>query len=147
MNNQIHLSALIKQLNTSIEKQLDKQLESHQTGFTSAQVQVIAYLFEHQDKVIYQKDLEHVMNLSRPTINGIVKRLIAKGAVKLVPNPNDRRSKQLILSDTTKEEAQKHQKEFENDIRTIEKKLTAGLSTNEVKKFKYYLNHCLNNIK
>lgn len=115
MNNQIHLSALIKQLN--------KQLERHKTGFTSAKVQVIAYLFEHQDKVIYQKDLEHVMNLSRPTINGIVKRLIAKGAVKLIPNPNDRRSKQLILSDTTKEEAQKHQKEFENDIRTIEKNL------------------------
>ncbi len=113
MNNQIHLSALIKQLN--------KQLERHKTGFTSAKVQVIAYLFEHQDKVIYQKDLEHIMNLSRPTINGIVKRLIAKGAVKLIPNPNDRRSKQLILSDTTKEEAQKHQKEFENDIRTIEK--------------------------
>ncbi|AXX74929.1 MarR family winged helix-turn-helix transcriptional regulator [Limosilactobacillus reuteri] len=115
MNNQIHLSALIKQLN--------KQLERHKTGFTSAKVQVIAYLFEHQDKVIYQKDLEHIMNLSRPTINGIVKRLIAKGAVKLIPNPNDRRSKQLILSDTTKEEAQKHQKEFENDIRTIEKNL------------------------
>lgn len=73
MNNQIHLSALIKQLN--------KQLERHKTGFTSAKVQVIAYLFEHQDKVIYQKDLEHIMNLSRPTINGIVKRLIAKGAV------------------------------------------------------------------
>ena len=90
---------------------------------SSAKVQVIAYLFEHQDKVIYQKDLEHVMNLSRPTINGIVKRLIAKGAVKLIPNPNDRRSKQLILSDTAKEEAQKHQKEFENDIRTIEKNL------------------------
>lgn len=73
MNNQIHLSALIKQLN--------KQLERHKTGFTSAKVQVIAYLFKHQDKVIYQKDLEHIMNLSRPTINGIVKRLITKGAV------------------------------------------------------------------
>lgn len=142
-----YINEMVKHLNILIEKQLAKQLESHHTIFTSAQAQVIAYLLHHQDRQVHQKDLENVMNLSRPTINGIIKRLIAKDAVRLIPDPADRRSKQLVLSTATKEDALAHQANFDRDIETIEKKLTVGMDSKQVAQFKQNLQQCIDNLQ
>lgn len=142
-----YINEMVKHLNILIEKQLAKQLESHHTIFTSAQAQVIAYLLHHQGQQVHQKDLENVMNLSRPTINGIIKRLIAKDAVRLIPDPADRRSKQLVLSAATKEDALAHQANFDQDIKTIEKELTAGMDIKQVAQFKQTLQQCIDNLQ
>lgn len=142
---QVH--SLIKALDINIEKKLAQQLEKRDVEFTGSQVQVINYLLEHQNQVIHQKDLETIFNLSRPTINGIVKRLRLKGALILEADPNDKRLKQLKLSSQVIQDANQHQKEFDNDLNELEKDLFKGFSKSEIKQFKKSLERCLNNIK
>lgn len=140
------IGEMVKYLNILIEKQLAQQLESHHTKFTSTQAQVIAYLIHHEDESVHQKDLETVMNLSRPTINGIIKRLMAKDTINLVEDPRDRRSKQIVLTAQTKKDAKAHQKNFEKDQAAIEARITNGLSPAQVAAFKDALHHCIQNL-
>lgn len=138
---------LVKHLNILIGKQFAQKLESRQTGYTRTQIQVIAYLMDHPDEPVQQRDLEHVLNLSRPTINGIVKRLSAKGAVHLVPGEEDRRLKRLVLSDKAKKEADAHRDSFKQDVQFIEDQLTAGMTQDQVTQLKHSLRQCIENMQ
>lgn len=83
----------------------------------------------------------------RPTINGIVKRLAAKGAVQRVPDEDDRRSKLLVLSDEAKKEAVAHRDSFNADVKTIEDQLTAGMTPEQVAQLKHSMRQCIENMQ
>lgn len=64
---------------------------------TSSQAEVLLYLFKHQKHKVNQRMLEKQLNLSNPTINGILNRLEIKGFIKREIDELDARNKNIIL--------------------------------------------------
>lgn len=129
-------SPQIKILNTLIEKELDKHLMAQEAGFTSTQMSVVIYLFDHRDETIQQNDLDTEFRLSRPTINGIIKRLVEKDAIRLEKSPKDSRAKQIILQPRIIDDFKQHQSEFERDMTNLELRMFAGMNEQEIIQFK-----------
>lgn len=142
-----YINELIKSLDVAVEKHLRRQLESHPTGFTSSQMQIISYLVNNQDKVVHQMDLETFFNLSRPTINGIIKRLREKDAVFLVADPQDKRAKQLKLSPQILADAARHKADFEHDMDQLERQMFKNFNEAEIKQFRSSLQRALANLQ
>ena len=62
------------------------------------------------------------LNLKNPTVTGLLKRLDEKGYILCVPNANDKRKKNIYLT----EKAYDIQRRMENDRRKLDKELTRG---------------------
>src|ERR1700690_3207565 len=88
------------QLIGQIDKKLDqmKRQTTHAAGLTPAQFSVLSTLWD-RDGVAF-KDLAAVTWCTRPTMTGIVDTLEKKGFVVRRPNPDDRRSLLVCLTDT-----------------------------------------------
>lgn len=143
------LGPKIKTLNTLFEKQLTKQMEKFdQTDrLTSGQMSLVVYLYDHQDDVIYQRDMETIFDLSRPTINGIVKRLKENGAIDVLPDEKDKRYKRIVLTESFLKQMNDFRPIFEHEVATAEEKMTAGLNAEEIAQLGHLLDVCRENLK
>lgn len=63
---------------------------------------IMAYIFDNQDRDIYQKDLENEFGISRSTVTNILNLMEKKGYIQRASVENDARLKKLILTDTGK---------------------------------------------
>jgi len=75
-------------------KSLQKYAEEH--GVTIPQARVIAEVFAH--KAISIKQLTKNLKMTQSTVSDIVERLAAKGLLVKTPNPKDKRSVEISLS-------------------------------------------------
>ena len=67
-------------------------------GPTGLQQWFLLYVFEHDDREVYQKDLESVFQIRRSTATEILKSMERKGLILRVPSALDRRSKRIHLT-------------------------------------------------
>ncbi|MBZ5997292.1 MarR family winged helix-turn-helix transcriptional regulator [Leuconostoc gasicomitatum] len=150
MSEQNRYGQLIKFINIEIQKKINSQLVSlpdnppHPTG---PQMEIMSFLYENEDKHIYQRDLENVLNLSKPTINGLVKRLRNANMINLLPSTNDKRYKEIVISNMAKHQMKKDKAKFDQYIVTIENQLTSGMTEKEKNTFHFLLTKALHNIK
>ncbi len=63
-----------------------------------SQMVLIHYLLSHQDKDVYQKDIEKDLNRSKATVSGILDTLEKKGIIERKLSENDRRKKHIVLT-------------------------------------------------
>lgn len=117
---------LVKQINTVFEKELNERLRT--IGITASQCAVLDYLFHTNKEEVNQRDVERNLNLKNPTVTGILKRLDEKGYIFCVPNVEDKRKKNIYLT----EKAYDIQKKMEADRKKLDKRLTMGLTKKEV---------------
>lgn len=117
---------LVKQINNVFEKELNERLRT--IGITSSQCAVLDYLFHTNKEEVNQRDVERNLNLKNPTVTGILKRLDEKGYILCVPNEEDRRKKNIYLT----EKAYDIQRRMEADRKKLDKRLTMGLTKKEV---------------
>ena len=134
------LGFLIKQINTVYEKDLNEKLK--RIGITSSQCAVLDYLFHTSREEVSQRDVERSLNLKNPTVTGILKRLDEKGYVLCVQNAEDKRKKNIYLT----EKAYDIQKRMELDRRKMDRELTRGMSKREVEALRKNLEKLLYNI-
>lgn len=87
----------VKILNTAIERRLNQEMSELDLTFT--QTSVIAFLRRNPDKEICQRDVELNLGLTHPTVSSVLKRLEEKGMILTRPFSNDRRFKQIMLTD------------------------------------------------
>ena len=88
------------------------------------------------------RDIEKFSDCSHATVSGIVSRLAEKGYVSLEPDKNDRRAKNVCLTE-------KERKCFSQMLerqRTIEEKLLGGFSPGEKQQFSEYLSRIYANL-
>ena len=131
---------MIKQINNVYEKDLNERLKT--IGITASQCAVLDYLFHTSREEVSQRDVERHLNLKNPTVTGLLKRLDEKGYILCVPNANDKRKKNIYLT----EKAYDIQRRMENDRRKLNKELTRGMTKREIAALRKNLEKLLYNI-
>ena len=131
---------MIKQINNVYEKDLNERLKT--IGITASQCAVLDYLFHTSREEVSQRDVERHLNLKNPTVTGLLKRLDEKGYILCVPNANDKRKKNIYLT----EKAYDIQRRMEKDRRKLDKELTRGMTKREIAALRKNLEKLLYNI-
>lgn len=117
MSDNLHMGPLIKLLNKEFE-QLHSQ-KAKGMGLTPAQLFVLHYISVHHGEKICHRDIEKQFELSHATVSGIISRLEAKGFIQCFYSENDRRFKNIILTDKAKcceNEMKKHIEHYEMQL-------------------------------
>ena len=130
----------IKQVNNVYEKDLNERLRM--IGITASQCAVLDFLFHTSKEEVSQRDVERALNLKNPTVTGLLKRLDEKGYILCVPNANDKRKKNIYLT----EKAYDIQRRMESDRRKLDRELTRGMTKREVAALRKNLEKLLYNI-
>lgn len=132
---------LVKQINNIYERELNTRLKK--MGITASQCEVLDYLFQTSQDEISQRDVEKHLNLSNPTVTGILKRLDRKGYILCVPAASDKRKKNIYLT----EKAYDIQRTMENDRKKLDRELTRGMTKRETEALRKNLKKLLYNIE
>ena len=137
-NNEI--GYLIKSINDKIKIKADKQLISH--DLTLAQSRVLWFV-DDRGGTTTQKDIGEFLDVTNPTVAGIVSRMQKNGYLDCYPDKNDKRIKVVRLTD----KARSVGKEMEQIINAQEAHMTAGLSDGDTAELKMILQKINNNLK
>lgn len=130
-----------KILNTAIERVLNQEMA--ELDITYTQATVIGYLNMNKNSEICQKDIEHALGLTHPTVSSILNRLEEKSLILTEPLESDRRYKKIILTDKSSSMTSA----IKGKIEKIEEKFFSGLSKKEIENLSNVINKLLINIK
>ena len=130
---------LIKQVHILQEQKLNKKFDRF--DLTGAQMFTIINLFKAREKGerLTQIDLERILDISNPTLTGILNRLEIKGLIVRVPCKHDARSKYIEVTD----KASGLDKEIRKAFEESEKELLGSLSDEEITRLHEYLEKIL----
>ncbi|MEF9916457.1 MAG: MarR family transcriptional regulator [Lachnospiraceae bacterium] len=140
MEDKISIGLMVKSIYNVYEKDLNHKLRT--IGITASQSAVLNYLLYTNREFVNQRDIEHYLNLRNPTVTGLLKRLDEKGFVLCVPNMQDKRCKNVHLT----EKAYDIQKRMEADRKQLDKVLLRGMTKKEMEAFRKSLTKVFNNI-
>ncbi|MGN0326943.1 MAG: MarR family winged helix-turn-helix transcriptional regulator [Lachnospiraceae bacterium] len=132
---------LLKQINIQIRKELDNNLLEY--DLTTSQCRILFFIHFRKDEKTALKDIEKHMQVTHPTVVGIVKRLEEKGFVSTTSDPEDRRVK---LVKTTEKTAQVI-KRLEQKRKKMDGRLLEGFTESEVKELRQMLDRIAGNLK
>ena len=135
------IGTLIKCITNEYEKNFNQLLVT--SGITASQCAVLEYLYNTNKEYVNQKDIERHLNLSNPTVTGLLKRLDEKGYVLVVPSSQDKRKKNVHLT----EQALDMQKRLDHSKKKIENAMVRGMKKNEIQCMRKYLERVLYNIE
>lgn len=90
-----NLSFLIIKASRQLKNSLDKKL--HKYGITASQFAVLNIILRNNSKIT-SAEIAEALFLDRPTISGIINRLINKGVIIKLQNSKDKRSSFLIIN-------------------------------------------------
>lgn len=129
---EVNIIKEIKSLNTCLIKSFfaskDFSKERHPRPL---QAEIINYLSKNQDKVIYQKDIEENLNISKSAISEVLNSMEKNGFIEKVNDEVDARRKRVIL---TKDTLIEHE-EIREKINKFNKELTKGITDEELNTF------------
>ncbi len=118
----------LKSLVNSICRQMVQQpCNKEANNLTTMQIWIIHYLFENQDRDIYQRDLEVDFNIRRSTVSGILQILERKGFILRQSVAHDARLKKITLT----EDAVCLYRDILQKIYSMEHKMTENISDEE----------------
>ena len=119
------VSILIKKSSLIFDKYVNQLLAPYH--LSSSQFRILMILYKSPDCSVRQTDIEAAFSMTNPTVTGLVHSLEKNGLVKKIANPEDKRSRFLVLT----EYAESRRNEFLSLADSIEKEMTDGLSETE----------------
>lgn len=131
------VAILIKKAALVIEKLANPVLAPHE--LTNTQYKILMFLYRNPGKPIRQIDIEEHFSMTNPSVTGIIQNLEKKGLVQRVPNPDDKRSKLLTLT----EQALSMEMELRALGESLEQQVTESLSNEERQQLILLLNKIL----
>jgi DNA-binding MarR family transcriptional regulator len=134
------IGLLLKNITDCLKKQADAS--SKASGITFSQLQVLEYIANSDNKRTTQKEIESFLNVSHPTVSGIIKRLEEKDLVKTEVFVKHGIKKSVELS--PKGDILENQVHFQKG--KIEKLLTMNFNEEEKEKLVYLLEKVQKNI-
>lgn len=128
MDNQSKFCIELKSLVNSIcRKMAQHPFAKGNDSFTSIQIWVIHYLYDNQDRDVFQRDLEIDFNVRRSTVSGILQNLEKKGLIQRQSVARDARLKKITLT----QEANDLYDEMLMDIISMEQLMTKNITEEE----------------
>lgn len=126
----------IHRLDIQIRRQLDTSV-SHRSleSISGNNGFIIGFLVEHQDREVYQRDLEAAFGITRSTASKVIGLMERKGLVERKSVPHDARLKQLVLTD----KAWSLSEAMAQDGKQMEKLLLKGFTDDEKATLTNYL--------
>lgn len=121
-----HVGYLIKSINDRVKVKADSDLKSH--NLTLAQSRVLVYLINLGGEAT-QKDIECFLEVSHPTVVGIVSRMEKNGFLTCRTDTSDRRNKLVSLTP----HALGVGRDMDSVIEDMEKKMLHPLTDEQVK--------------
>ena len=131
---------LIKNINDKLKVKADADLKH--SNLTLAQSRVLAFLDSRGGQAT-QKEIEVYLEVSHPTVVGIISRMEKNGHLRCWVDETDKRNKIVALT----EQAKALGEEMEQRILANEKMLLASLSEADIKKLKQMLLIIYNNLE
>lgn len=116
---------LIKRINDKLKVKADADLKSHELTLT--QSRVLAFL-NSEDGQATQKEIEDFLEVSHPTVVGIVSRMEQNGFVTTWFDPENRRNKIVQLTESSR----KIGADLDRAIQEQEKSMLKGLSQGQI---------------
>ena len=107
-----------------------------------SQMQIMHYIFTHQNEDIYQKDLENVLNISRASVSGILHTMEKNAIINRVVCNNDVRCKKIILNENAYNIFMQGKEKFME----LEKVLLTNISKDELNQFNNIVDKMQNNL-
>lgn len=98
----VNISAIafkMRKFNDNISHLINRELRKY--GLTYPQLEMLHFLSQRKGENTAIKDIEKFMQLTHPTVLGIVARLCSKGYVKTETSTKDRRVRLVSLTDKT----------------------------------------------
>ena len=111
-------------------------------GLTASQGRLMAFLAHRGEQPTYAKDVEAEFHLSHPTVSGLLSRLEQKDFLELKTDPNDRRSKRIVIS----EKGMACHERMHAAIRENESRIVQGFSEEEKAQFAQFLQRAIDNV-
>lgn len=126
---------LIKQVHILQEQRLNRKFEHF--GLTAAQTFTLVSLFKAREKneKLNQKDLERILDISNPTVTGILNRLEAKDLIRRVTCKHDARIRYIEVT----KKAIELDKEIRKTFKEAEEQLVSSLTLEEIDRLNEYL--------
>lgn len=134
---------MIKQINQLNQIRLNQMMAKF--DLTASQTFTMIYLFKSYEKKIQvkQKDIEREMDISNPTVTGILNRLESKGLIERVECKDDARAKNICVT--------KKALELDIVLREMfsenETQLVSSLNDDEKKQLNYLLEKILSDLQ
>lgn len=141
-NNKIHVE--LRSLSNHVHRffhncQGRKAMES----VTGTNGWIIAYLADHCDEDVFQKDVEREFGITRSTASKVIDLMERKGLVERQRVPQDARLRKLVLTEKSRMLADS----FFNDKEQLEKILMKGFSDEERNKLSEYISRMKQNLE
>lgn len=121
---QYRIGFLIKNISDRMRASGDNALREH--GLTFSQAHIL-FVVENAGGTLAQKNIERILDVSHPTVTGLIARLQEKGFVECGTDPSDRRNKIVTMT----EKAYSLANLLRENRRKAEEALLAGLSEEE----------------
>lgn len=132
---------LFKQINMQIKKGIDKNLMEY--DLTTSQSRVLFFIYFRGEEKTSMKDIEGHLNVTHPTVIGIVRRLEEKGFVVTASDPGDRRVKLVEITEKTT----KMIKKLDQGKRKMDEKLLKGFTERETRELRRMLSMIEDNLR
>lgn len=140
MSTRKNIGFLIKQINNNYEREFNNALKKY--DLTASQCEVLDYLFSCKDTVVCTRDVQKALNFKQPTATGILMRMEEKHFVEMVNSSEDKRCKNIHLT----QNAYELKKKMEKEHRRVEKMLLEGMEPEEKDALYRQLKKALENI-
>lgn len=119
----------IRCLAHAVKRQLAIQLEVEALGLVPMQVRVMKII--HKRSPCTALDIASFMQRDKAQITRLISGLIDQGLIKKVPNPEDKRSQFLLLT----QEGERIQASLSKISRKAEQSMTKGIAEEDIKAF------------
>lgn len=107
------------------------------------QAMALVYLVDHQDREIFQKDLELEMGIRKSTASKLVDRLVKNGYLTKTTSKKDGRSKQLLITNKAIADSEK----IKAYVHETEAMMRKNISEEELEQFFQTLEKIKGNIQ
>jgi len=131
----VHIGHLLKLVYMMNKSRLDAMFQKYE--LTGTQTFTLIYLFKAHDKgqEVKQRNIEKDMEISNPTVTGILNRLEHKGLIERVACKADARAKNIIVT----KKALELDKALKNEFKENEELLVDALNEQEIANLRCYL--------
>lgn len=133
---------LFKIISDRLRAKANAEKSMRKNRLTLSQVRVLGFVADSSGKTT-QKEIENHLEVSHPTVVGIISRMEKTGYLTSYIDPEDKRNKVVMLTDM----ATAISNQMRSDMMVREGQLLKGLSEQEISELRRMLNIIYNNLE